>query len=98
MDEQLFELIDRVEQDEAEQPSRDALLENLYAALADPLLETWGETFILNGIDAYMILCGFVAARAALLDYHLDEYQAHLEQGMRSPDRMFGERQGSKGL
>jgi hypothetical protein len=48
-----------------------------------------GTSDIGNGIDAYTIICGGVAARAALLDYHLSEYEAHLEEGMRSPDRTF---------
>lgn len=73
------------------QATRDALLENLYSALADPWLEnSWGEGFIVNGIDAYQIVCGGCAARAALLDYHLEEYECRLEQAMRSPDRTFG--------
>lgn len=91
MDDLLAQLIDAVEQDESTQPTRDALLENLYSALADPRPEnSWGETFILNGVDAYTIICGGVAARAALLDYHLCEYQCRLEEAMRS-DRSFGE-------
>ena len=47
-------------------------------------------TVILNGIDAYAIICGGVAARAALLDYHLEEYECRLDEAMRS-DRTFGE-------
>jgi hypothetical protein len=39
---------------------------NLYSALADPRLEnSWGETYIVNGIDAYTIICGGVAASFA---------------------------------
>jgi len=91
MDDLLAQLIDAVEQDEAAQPMRDALLENLYSALADPRLENlWGEAFIAQGVEAYMIVCGGCAARGALLDYHLDEHQRGLEEGMRSPDRTFG--------
>jgi hypothetical protein len=37
-----------------------------------------------------MVICGGGVARGALLDYHLSEYQVHLEEGMRSPDRGFG--------
>lgn len=71
MDE-LLELIDHVEQDEAQQPTRDALLENLYAALDDPrLADSWGEAFILDGMDSFMTVCGFVAARAAQFDFAL---------------------------
>ena len=91
MDETLEQLIDAVEADESTQPTRDALMENLYAAIADPRLENlWGEAFIAQGVDAYTIICGGVAARAALLDFHLDEYQWRLEAAMRSPDRNFG--------
>jgi hypothetical protein len=91
MDGLLAQLIDAVETDEATQPTRDALMENLYSALAGPRLEnSWGETFITNGVDAYIVICGGVAARAALLDYHLCEYEDRLEQAMRSPDRNFG--------
>ncbi len=81
-----------VEADESTQPTRDALLENLYSALADPRLDgnSWAEGYIANGVDAYTIICGGVAARAALLDFHLEEYQSRLEQAMQSPDRSFG--------
>jgi hypothetical protein len=91
MDETLEQLIDAVEADESTQPARDAIMENIYAAIADPRLEdSWGEGFIVNGIDAFMILEAFVAARGALLDYHLNEYQEQLEDGMHRPDRTFG--------
>lgn len=91
MDDLLAQLLDAVEQDESMQPTRDALLENLYSALADPRLEnSWGERFIVNGIDAYVIICGGVAARAALLDYHLEDYERRLQDAMRSPERTFG--------
>jgi hypothetical protein len=64
------------------------LLENLYS---DPRLENlWGEAFIQQGANAYTIICSGCAARGALLDYHLDEYQRRLEKAMRSP-RTFGE-------
>ena len=90
MDDSLEQLIDQVEQDEATHPTRDTLLENLYSALADLRLgNSWGETFIVNGIDAYVILRGFVAVRAASLDYHLEDYERRLEEGIRSPDRTF---------
>jgi hypothetical protein len=44
-----------------------------------PKMEADWEAFILQGIDAYMIVCGLVAARGALLDYRLDDYQHRLE-------------------
>jgi hypothetical protein len=91
MDETLEQLIAQVEQDESTQPTRDALLENLYSALADRRLEnSWGEADIGNGIEAYTTICGGVAARASLLDYHLGEYQDRLEEAMRMPGRTFG--------
>lgn len=91
MDETLAQLIDAVESDESAQPIRDALLENLYGALSDPRMENlWGETFIAQGVEAYTTVCVGCAARAALLDYHLDEYQCRLEEAMRFPDRTFG--------
>jgi hypothetical protein len=67
-------------------------MENLYVALSDPRLEgnSWAETYIANGIDAYTIICGGVAARAALLDYHLEEFERGLEEAMRPADRTFG--------
>jgi hypothetical protein len=44
MDDFLAQLLDQMEQDESTQPTRDALLENLYSALVDPRLEkSWGE-------------------------------------------------------
>lgn len=90
--ESLEQLLDAVEADAATQPRRDALLENLYSALADPRLDgnSWADGYIANGIDAYTVICGGVAARAALLDYHLCEFQDRMEQAMRSPDRTFG--------
>jgi hypothetical protein len=58
--------------------------------LTPPRLEnSWGEAYTSNGIDAYTIICGGVATRAALLDYHLGEYQDRLEEGMQSADRTF---------
>ncbi len=93
MDDLLAQLFDAVESDESTQSTRDAIMENLYSALADPCLaDSWGEGFILNGIDAYLILEAFVAGRAALLDYHLGEYEDRLEKATRTPDRTFGER------
>jgi hypothetical protein len=86
----LEQLISAVEQDELEQPARDALLANLYAGLDGPGLDSYAGDFILAGIDMYGTVCGFAAVRGALLDYHLTEYEAHLEEGMRSPDRSFG--------
>jgi hypothetical protein len=70
MNELLEQLLDAVEQDEAAQPTRDTLLENLYGALSDARLENlWGEAFIPQGVDAYTTVCGGCAARAALLDF-----------------------------
>jgi hypothetical protein len=90
MDDLLEQLIDAVEQDESTQPTRDTLMENLYSALADPRLENlWGEAFILQGVDACTIVCDGCAARGALLDYHLEDYERRLEEAMRS-DRTFG--------
>lgn len=87
----LVALFDLVEADEAAQPERDAMLENLYAALDDPrLADSFGSVFIEQGIDSLILLCGCAAARAALLDYHLGEYQRRLEEAMASPDRTFG--------
>jgi hypothetical protein len=55
----LEQLINAVEQDEAMQPTRDALLENLYSALSDRRLENLGgEAFIAEGVNAYTIICG----------------------------------------
>jgi hypothetical protein len=68
MDETLEQLIDAVERDESTQPTRDALMENLYSALADSrLANTWGEHFNVNGVGTYTIICGGVAGKLLCL-------------------------------
>jgi hypothetical protein len=84
MDEFLEKLIAVVEQDELEQPARDALLANLYAGLDRPGLDSYAGDFILAGIDMYGTVCSFVAVHGALLDYHLEDYERRLDEAMRS--------------
>jgi hypothetical protein len=48
--------------------STDARGDQLATTLDDPrLADSFGPAFIQNGIDAYMTVCGFVAARAGIL-------------------------------
>ena len=86
----LYELIDRCEADAAQRTAREAMMSDIYAALDAHLDDGFGAAVIENAIDSYLVLCGFVAARAALLDRWLGEYQTRLEQAMRGPRTFIG--------
>jgi hypothetical protein len=67
----------------------DAQLENIYDALADPGFRDYFGV-IDAAINAHLALIDGIAARGALLDLLMEEYERRALAAMEAPGRMFG--------
>jgi hypothetical protein len=78
-------LLDRAIVDEDRQPELDAQLENIYRSLADPrFTDGFGAAVAERAVDAYVGTVDCMAARGAVLDVLLGEYQRLWEQAGRT--------------
>ena len=83
-------LLDRAIEDEDRQPELDRQFEAIYAALADPrFADGFGAAVVERAISTHVAIIDGMAARGAVLDVLLEEYEARFMAAVDAPGRTF---------